>query len=40
MKIHTVKQLYFVNGNKAISFTKDELMNDFDKVFKLLKQLQ
>ena len=33
-------EIYFVNGNKAISFTKDELMNDFDKVFKLFKQLQ
>ena len=33
-------KIYFVNGNKAISFTKDELMNDFDKVFKLFKQLQ
>ena len=33
-------EIYFVNGNnKAISFTKDELMNDFDKVFKLFKQL-
>lgn len=34
-------EIYFVNGNnKAISFTKDKLMNDFDKVFKLFKQLQ
>ena len=33
-------KIYFVNGKKAISFTKDELMNDFDKVFKLFKQLQ
>lgn len=32
--------IYLVNGNKAISFTKDELLNDFDKVFKLFKQLQ
>lgn len=33
-------EIYFINGNKAIYFTKDELMNDFDKVFKLFKQLQ
>ena len=33
-------EIYFTNGIKAISFTKNELINEYDKVFKLFKQLQ
>ncbi len=33
------KEIFFVNGNKAIYFTKEQLMNDFDSVFILFKKL-
>ncbi len=34
-----LKEIFFVNGNKAIYFTKEQLMNDFDSVFILFKKL-
>jgi|GEM_PF-5456023 hypothetical protein len=32
--------MYFINGNKAISFTKEELLNDYLKVVEKLKLLK
>ncbi|ATA75237.1 phage minor head protein [Capnocytophaga sp. H2931] len=34
-----LKEIFFVNGSKAIYFTKEQLMNDFDSVFILFKKL-
>ena len=33
-------EIYFVNGNKAISFTKDELLEDYISVLKKLESIK
>ena len=33
-------EIYFVNGNKAISFTKDELLDDYISIIKKLESLK
>lgn len=35
-----LKEMYFINGNKAISFTKEELLKDYLKVIEKLKSLK
>lgn len=35
-----LKEMYFINGNKVISFTKEELLNDYLKVVEKLKLLK
>ena len=35
-----LKEMYFINGNRAISFTKEELFKDYLKVVEKLKSLK
>lgn len=39
-KADWLHEIYFINGDKAISFTKDELLNDFQKVFNKFEKLK